>query len=833
MAEMKPNFALNLSPDGIVLLHRSPRGAWTEVGGIGLDDTKLGENLSFLRSTAVGLEGKGFGTKLIIPESQILYRIVDAPGPYLDERLTQIRTALEGQTPYDVADLAFDWREINGGVQIAVVAKETLDEAEGFAIDHRFNPLSFVCRYEDENGAWEPFFGCTDYAVSLLGVDADVRDTPAAEISGALAADTGESSAVPKDDVEEVSDDLLLADENDADDDPVDEGDAAAPESSNVSFASRRQTDVVIDGATDDRPLDRISARMVFVEDGAEAAPPEAETAEILDAQGKGARNPARQPVLANALKRGAAASAKISAGAAAAVVAAKSAWENRPKRKSPAEAETSTGAIVAADATAHSEPPPDEPLIQAEPDRIGLDFSEKTSRDRRPILAVAGVFALLLLLAGGYGIYAVFSAVSGGADRDQAALDNASFSGSADRGLNANNRAVPRPVDLDTSATESALARPEPLGLANARPVPRSVYEGSVDPDAGQPDTVTPLTELSTEELADIRAAGLPDPTSEEIAENSEPHTGLAALSPEEITILYEDSGILQGLQPLMPPPANLDRDDIFVAALDADLGLNDAVSLPAIENSRPDLPLGLVVSPLAADVVFDLDENGLVKATKDGALAPSGVHVFSGKPVITPPTKPQREILVPVSVLAEIRPRVRPEDLKTGEDAIFVQGRLTLSQLRAKMPKPRPKSQQSLLATGDGTPTELAILNSVQPSGRPENFDETVKKALVALAAASPANEETPDTTLIIPTRASVAKLATTKNAIDRSQLNLIGVYGTPSQRRALLRLPSGRYVKVEIGDRIDGGRIASISENSLAYLKSGRKRVLKIPN
>ena len=51
--------------------------------------------------------------------------------------------------------------------------------------------------------------------------------------------------------------------------------------------------------------------------------------------------------------------------------------------------------------------------------------------------------------------------------------------------------------------------------------------------------------------------------------------------------------------------------------------------------------------------------------------------------------------------------------------------------------------------------------------------------------------------------------------------------------SQRRALLRLPSGRYVKVEIGDRIDGGRIASIRENSLAYLKSGRKRVLKIPN
>lgn len=176
MARMRPNFALNLSHDGIVLLHRSSRGTWTEVGDVALDDVKFRENLSFLRSTAVGLEGKGFGTKLIIPESQILFSIVDAPGPDPKQRAAQIATALQGLTPYEVADLAYDWRNYGGAIQVAVVARETLDEAEGFAVDHRFNPLSFTSVFADENGIWEPFFGRTDYAVTMLGVDADVRD---------------------------------------------------------------------------------------------------------------------------------------------------------------------------------------------------------------------------------------------------------------------------------------------------------------------------------------------------------------------------------------------------------------------------------------------------------------------------------------------------------------------------------------------------------------------------------------------------------------------------------------------------------------------------------
>ncbi|MEC9251008.1 MAG: HAD hydrolase-like protein, partial [Pseudomonadota bacterium] len=53
------------------------------------------------------------------------------------------------------------------------------------------------------------------------------------------------------------------------------------------------------------------------------------------------------------------------------------------------------------------------------------------------------------------------------------------------------------------------------------------------------------------------------------------------------------------------------------------------------------------------------------------------------------------------------------------------------------------------------------------------------------------------------------------TLRNAINLNRINLIGVYGQPSDRRALVRLSNGRYRKVKVGDRIDGGRVLAIGD------------------
>jgi Tfp pilus assembly protein PilP len=76
-------------------------------------------------------------------------------------------------------------------------------------------------------------------------------------------------------------------------------------------------------------------------------------------------------------------------------------------------------------------------------------------------------------------------------------------------------------------------------------------------------------------------------------------------------------------------------------------------------------------------------------------------------------------------------------------------------------------------------------------------------------------------------------VASAATVENAINLRQINLIGVYGRPNDRRALVRLSNGRYVRVGVGDSLDGGRVAAINDNTLNYVKSGRTVTLEIPS
>ncbi|MDP4034058.1 MAG: translation initiation factor 2, partial [Pseudorhodobacter sp.] len=170
---MKPSFALNLTEDGITLLHRTSRG-WMDVGNVAFADPDLGAALDYLRSTALGLSPKGITTKLIIPESQILYLQIDAAGPDETSRRAKIEAALDGRTPYALDELAYDWSGDGSTVTVAVVARETLTEAEAFATEHRFNPVSFVARPEGPFDK-EPFFGPSALAPSLLAAKEKVE----------------------------------------------------------------------------------------------------------------------------------------------------------------------------------------------------------------------------------------------------------------------------------------------------------------------------------------------------------------------------------------------------------------------------------------------------------------------------------------------------------------------------------------------------------------------------------------------------------------------------------------------------------------------------------
>ncbi len=174
---MKPSFALDFRDGVIALLHRTSRG-WQQVGATPIDASDLTEALSYLRSTALGLSPRGLATKLVIPNEQILYTQVHAPGPEVAKRRKQIKAALEGLTPYKVDDLVYDWWGSGPEVHVAVVARETLAEAEAFAAEHRFNPVSFVAAPDEGSYAGEPFFGPSALAATLLADGEKVERDP-------------------------------------------------------------------------------------------------------------------------------------------------------------------------------------------------------------------------------------------------------------------------------------------------------------------------------------------------------------------------------------------------------------------------------------------------------------------------------------------------------------------------------------------------------------------------------------------------------------------------------------------------------------------------------
>ncbi|MFD1883085.1 hypothetical protein [Paracoccus pacificus] len=79
--------------------------------------------------------------------------------------------------------------------------------------------------------------------------------------------------------------------------------------------------------------------------------------------------------------------------------------------------------------------------------------------------------------------------------------------------------------------------------------------------------------------------------------------------------------------------------------------------------------------------------------------------------------------------------------------------------------------------------------------------------------------------------PTAAGVARTATQSRGIDLRRTTLIGIFGAGRNSRALVRTGNGRFVKLKLGDRLDGGVINSIGNGQVTYVKGGRQQALRI--
>ena len=146
---MAATFALHLDHDGVSLLHLAEGGAEIDtmqppLATAGLDDDDFDAQVGGMQARVAGASGGEAAVVLILPDSQILYTRARASGLDREADEGRVRNALVGATPYDLAELVYDWREVDGALEIAVVAAETLDEARAFAEAHGFAPAGVL-----------------------------------------------------------------------------------------------------------------------------------------------------------------------------------------------------------------------------------------------------------------------------------------------------------------------------------------------------------------------------------------------------------------------------------------------------------------------------------------------------------------------------------------------------------------------------------------------------------------------------------------------------------------------------------------------------------------
>jgi hypothetical protein len=298
----------------------------------------------------------------------------------------------------------------------------------------------------------------------------------------------------------------------------------------------------------------------------------------------------------------------------------------------------------------------------------------------------------------------------------------------------------------------------------------------------------------------------------------------------------------VLTGIQTTAPvggpaPQVETQIDDFYVASIEpANLSF-DAIALPDPRRLAAD-PVPQPDAPEATPQ--DVDPVAIATALNDALVGPGGLI--------------QTEL---ARSLTDRAPRARPGGFVAAiERQQF--GGLTRSELAEFRPPARPASPQALSEVPEAAPaSELAVATSLVPRGRPEGFADAVAQTVARIEAdqvTASTSYQAPDTSsaieaaletdiepeprpeeprrLSIPTSASVARQATLEDAIQLNRVNLVGVYGSPSDRRALVRLPSGRYVKVKVGDRVDGGTVAAITDSTLQYKKGNRMVSLEIP-
>ncbi|WP_156894206.1 hypothetical protein [Marivivens sp. JLT3646] len=849
---MTPNFALSLSFEGIRLLQRGSDG-WLLVDEVALDDTDLGAALARMKERAAQLDPSPLRTKLLIPNDQIRYLALDNPRADEDD----IRASLDGATPYALDDLVFDYSRGGGRTYVAAIARETLDEAEGFAAGYGFNPVSFAAVPDAFTFVGEAFFGRTSAAASLLADGQTIeRDVNAVVVVGRVADPEPEPELEPEmveeppvvepeavveptEEAQAEAEQVELEFDIDLDIDlsaieetpaPVEAEPEAAPEpveepAEPVVFSSRARTSDATTPTltTGDKATATIQPRItptITPTVGIPPAPSDLDAAPVFAATPRTIPTETKQEDKTSPLAPVMAAATSAKAALANGLTALN---DRRKARRTEKDAERDAAALAKLEAKAQEVVAELDGDAEPADEKVRLTiFGARRKAQAKAIKRPKYVFAILMALLLAFLLaVAIWSST----------LEN----GIA--GLFGGSDVTVATLDADNPAPEDEAA----ADLGDAMSDVDIAIENLTQDGALLPPTDLPLGQV---------------------------------LSPAEAQRLYAATGVWQRAPTFPYTPKIETTDGVTIAAIDPVTFGTDAVALPSITAMQPDLSVVSPLAPPAAGTEFDRDANGNIRATEAGTVLPTGITVFAATATTTrpiarpdgiapnleaaPTTNPDLVTAGGVS-LASLRPRSRPDNLAENIERDTLGG-YTASELAALRPRARPDNLVIVAPEPEPLPipeadvdaiaaaiaaaappdltagaSQYAVSSSPLPISRPRNFDRIVTATAASLQSEPEASAPTDASATMRPTGSvpgGVARAATENNVLTMRDIALIGIAGSSSSRIALVRMGNGRIVSVRVGDTLDGGRVTAIGESVLNYEKRGRVVSLEMP-
>ena len=796
---MKPAISLSFSENGISLHHLSD-GDWYCIGTVPLHAPDLQIQMQALRDQGFVLEND-LSCTLIIPSDQVRLLTVKTGGLEPEAAVRKIEATLASATPYSLSELAYVTTLDGAETHVAAVARQTLDEARAFAVDHGFIPEGFRVSATGKDALSEPSY-------EMPALPADNASPVAASIPES---ETPETASTPEIPVHAIVGEA----ETPALEHPPS---ALVPTSASKSDSKRFAIPWIAASVL----LGMVLSVWSFYSSEPEVAVGESEVAESVIAEP-----------------------------------------QSEPERKTAEQDSQDTESVGVPLELKEPEPvTKDEPALSAtdttilevlmnQPEPVEEIFDQpKTTTTFREFTGSAPVEPSDLSAPPEPGLAELYlpSVDRSNLSTDLVALPPFS-SPNSDEPFGTID--LPRPVvqlfDLDergkmAPSTEETL-NPTGVRVVLERPswVPpepglAEFYLPSVDrsnlstdlvalPPFSSPNSDEPFGTIDLPkpvvQLFDLDERGKIAPSTEE------------TLNPTGVRVVLERPS-------WVPPEPGL--AEFYLPSVDRSNLSTDLVALPPFSSPNSDEPFGAIDLPRPVVQLFDLDERGKMAPSTEETLNPTGVRVVLERPSWVPPEPPPRFETEPVieeevdDRLAALRPRP-PVDQSERQQL----GDRSLDELTSVRPKLRPESLRVKPQVGE-TPSALAVVPVPRPKIRPAHLaaQATNKPNSSNAPLGSTANVATgPDEagsfqlrTVKPKTTASVARQATIDNAINLRKLNLIGVYGTPANRRALVRLPSGRYKKLKVGDRIDGGNVIAIGDGELRYQKRGKNVTLKMP-